>query len=403
MWLDVVAYSFPIAFLPPLLDEEGYSSIIIGLLMSSLWWASILTTLLITIFSGLYPVKDPSITHRSIRQLKIIILCLFIQFLTHLLVAFYPTFYIFFIYRIIAGISSGFSWVYILAASTDIKNIDPKHKSGVMTFLMGMSGVGEISGPPLGAFLYAYLSLSLSYIIMSLIFIAVALPLIITTILYSKSSSSDTSPNSLSDPTQSSTEVSTIRDPIIFGASLTTFGSGLLRSAIDIILPLFMDYQLSSSTTEIGVMFLIFSVIDTASCILIICFSSYLTTQKRIQTVIVIFSIAMSISGSLLLLPRTYNDLLITVIIFGSTFGATGLPSNIIAMRCTEINGNSESAMAILNLLWYGGFAVGVFAGGISPAYDAFYQQITLIILSFCLLITITIYLILSKKIMPPI
>jgi hypothetical protein len=59
--------------------------------------------------------------------------------------------------------------------------------------------------------------------------------------------------------------------------------------------------------------------------------------------------------------------------------------------------------MAILNLLWYGGFAVGVFAGGISPAYDAFYQQITLIILSFCLLITITIYLILSKKIMPPI
>lgn len=178
IWFDVVVYSFPIAFLPILL-QDSYSSVEIGTVMSILWWASLSTTFILIVVSHLYPMEKSK--QKIYRQVKIIIACNIVQSCLHIWVAFNPTYVTFLLYRMFAGICSGFAWIYILAVAIDIE-ADEKYKNTAMTFLLGMSGIGEISGPPMGAFLYSYTGLFTSYIIMTII--AVSLSVVLSALLY---------------------------------------------------------------------------------------------------------------------------------------------------------------------------------------------------------------------------
>lgn len=118
IWFDVVVYSFPIAFLPILL-QDSYSSVEIGTVMSILWWASLSTTFILIVVSHLYPMEKSK--QKIYRQVKIIIACNIVQSCLHIWVAFNPTYVTFLLYRMFAGICSGFAWIYILAVAIDIE------------------------------------------------------------------------------------------------------------------------------------------------------------------------------------------------------------------------------------------------------------------------------------------
>lgn len=185
------------------------------------------------------------------------------------------------------------------------------------------------------------------------------------------------------------------KDSLILLASLITFGTGLIRSAIDIILPLYLSNHTNSTEVEIGIIFLVFSCSDTGSSLLITVFSSHLT-KHNIKYIILVTGLMMSVTAIVLLTPDTYNGMLITCSLLGLSFGATGLPSNVILMRCNELNGDSEMSMSIMNLMWYGDFALGNFCGGIPSTDDAYYQQVILNIFSIVSFAIIAVYF--SKK-----
>ena len=214
LFIDVLTYSFPIPFLPQVLDAQGYSALDISLVMSTFFFCSIATLIANTYIATCHGLQqqqqlsDSRQTQLYHRRTVCILIALLFNSCSTLFSGLFPTYTIFLIARALQGAASGLSWIFSLSMVADLF---PKRVRGVaVSIVFAGNTLGEVAGPVAGGSLYTSLGTSGAFFVVSAVGFSFSAFFAVASILHELSAKAIAENNAHGDAVQWAA-VSTVR------------------------------------------------------------------------------------------------------------------------------------------------------------------------------------------------
>jgi len=145
LFIDMASASFMLPFLPDRLADEGFSNISVGILVSSFFLSSLFGYYITLKLQMLFPNATTATRWRYLAMAALLIA------LACVLPVLWPQYYCIMASRAIQGLCSSVLWTYSMSLAAEM---EPKWGISAMAWTMAGCNLGELAGPWLGTIAY---------------------------------------------------------------------------------------------------------------------------------------------------------------------------------------------------------------------------------------------------------
>lgn len=353
---DDFVFSFPLTFVPQQLEILDYSSAHISAMVGAFAWANQASFLVLTLML--------CSEHTSPRrQLRYLLGATFVHFVTILTMAMFPCFEVITAGRFLQGAVSPLVAVY--GVTVAVASVPDGSRALAIAVVLAANTGGELAGSFAGGSLFVVGGLRCPFYFAAALagvtYVAVGLARMLE----------EFGPQPA--PSRSAGLWRLLADPFVFALCLVVLASQALKTALEVVLPLFLQNQLGADELAVSWFSLTFAVSFTvASCV---CgYAAPSVGLARIPGWCLLMAGAAVLTVSTLSVQPTALGL----ILFGAGLGGTLSPSCDALLRyCqTRLPGHSEAVVvAVWSDFWAAGLVIGSFLAGIPSEFDRLGQR----------------------------
>lgn len=373
---DNFVFSFPLTFIPQQLEILDYSSSDISVMVGAFAWTNQISFGVLTVYLCGQKTSDTGGLFEMRQQLRWLLIAAFVQYTTILVMAMFPIFEVLTACRFVQGAVSPVVAVYgltVVAASFD----DSKRTLAIAVVVAGNVG-GELLGSFAGGYLFYLGGLRTPFyfcigvcavnFLVGLFALVVAQPM-------------NVAPPSAGPLPQTSFWApmkALLSDGFVVTSCLVVMGAQASKTAVEVILPLFLQNQLGANEMAVSV----FSGVLAVSFVISSFIIGYLGDKGIVSPVqlLPMNCLVIAASGFASVYWTDIRSIVIGLSVFGAALGGTLSPCcDAMLAYCRKAPSLSIASepvvVAVFNDFWAGGLVLGACIAGWPNEFDRVAQR----------------------------
>jgi len=382
---DSWVFSFPLTFVPQQLEILDYSSSDIAVLVGAFAWANQLSFIVLTLY--LCTAQLDKGLRELRRQLRHLLFASSVHFVTTLTMAMFPNFEVITAGRFVQGAVSPLVSVYGLTVVAIV--FDRARCALAIAVVIAGSCGGELLGTFAGGYLFHVGGMRLPFYV-TLGVAALSFLSLSSALVLARPSSGDVARATTVQPLGSigATLKALLTDPFVLASCMVVFGAQCLKTAVEVILPLFLQNQLGANEMTVS----IFSGVLAISFVFSSVMHGYLGDKKIIMPakLVPLNVVLMAGSAGAVVYWTAIQPILLALGVFGYALGGTLSPvCDTLLQYCDEhpqlsYQVNEAVVVAVFNDFWAAGLVLGAFLAGVPNEFDRFSQRSILVVTGLC-------------------
>lgn len=414
---DIAQYSMPLAFLPPYLEDLGYSNMQIATAVGVYYWTGFIVTLCVAAFHiGCVINESPHARPKAIgvRQIRLHIFYALMALtggtVSLMIEGFYPIYMVHVCCRFVQGGCGGIIFIFVFLTACEL--FKGKQQVFALTLTSIMFNVAEVLGPFVGAIVYDNLGISAVFYLLGIVslitqvwFLAIILSIRETTINMSDAEEPDVTnwsgmpQRSFISREKGLARLKTLLSSRRFVMSvLLISSSAAVKGAVEECLPFHADHEWRRQPLQIGEFFSMIAVSYIIASAVVGQAWAYLNCGQIRSVLCAVFLALLGAAGWCLFSVRTLGGdetgMWIALALYGACLGFTFTPATLIlgeAVENEDPGAAKDATNSIWNTTWEAGGSTGFLLGGLIA--NSYPRQVSLMLGLgiFCVLAAIVI------------
>jgi predicted MFS family arabinose efflux permease len=370
---DNFVFSFPLTFVPQQLEILDYSSADISVLVGAFAWANQLSFLLLTLYlCGAEPQAQGRVQLRQ--QLRMLLLAAFVHYTTTLTMAMFPNFEVMTACRFLQGSVSPVVSVYgltvVAACFADTARALP-----IALVIAGSCG-GELLGSFAGGYLFYLGGMRFPFYVCTGLAASNFLALLVALVVAVPAGGATPAPPRSENESLWAPLRTLLSDGFVLASCLVVFGAQATKTAVEVILPLFLQNQLGANEMAVSVFSGVLAVAFVLSSVL----HGYLGDRQVVSPVqlIPVHCVLLGASGWAAVYWTDIRSIVLGLGVFGAALGGTLSPCCDALLQYCQRSLSTVSepvAVAVFNDFWAAGLVLGAYLAGWPNEFDRVAQR----------------------------